>query len=146
MSKQENKKFLIILVASLIAYFILDYVLNNFMLFVMSGLVGGSIKEVFKSFGSNVGMVPVVLIWTAFLIGVVFLYYRLNNNLLKYSLLVVIAALLYVVDTVIAGIPISETADIQKMRLMSNLLIGAAILSKSLILSFIVFAEKSKQQ
>lgn len=147
MRKQNrSEKFLIVLGISLSVYFVLDYMLNNFMLYVIGGVIGGSISEIFLFFGLNVGMVPVILIWLAILIGVVSIYYRLNRNILKYLTIAVIAVLLYVVDSSIAGIHLPATSEIQRMRLINNLLIGLIIISKSLILSFIISFDKKKNR
>mgnify|MGYP006875401025 CR=1 FL=1 len=147
MRKQNrSKNFLIVLGISLSVYFVLDYMLNNFMLYLIGGVVGGFISEIFLFFGLNVGMLPVLLIWISILIGAIFLYYFLNKNLLKFLTIIVIAALLYVVDSIIAGIPVSSNSGIQKMRLINNLLIGLIIISKSLILSFIVLFDKKENR
>ncbi|MDA8934531.1 hypothetical protein N9H03_01370 [Flavobacteriales bacterium] len=116
------------------------------MLYVTGGLVGGSISEVFKLVGIKVGVIPINLIWVALLIGAVALFYRINNKAIKYAALIVIAVLVYVVDMIASTIPYSFFDSIDKdVTLISNITIGFLVVSKSLIVSFIIHSIKEKK-
>jgi hypothetical protein len=135
----EIKKFLVILIISLIIYFILDFVFSNAMLYIMGGVVGGTISAAFKAVGVKAGIVLIGLVWSLLLIGVLVLFYRLNNTALKYFLVILIAALLYVIDMFVANIPYSDTVDTENITATSNIVIGFLILLKSVILSVIIY-------
>lgn len=136
--QMEIKRVLPIFIASVAVYSILDYVFNNMMLYIMGGVVGGTIGEAFKAIGVKAGIVLICLVWLVLLIGLIVLFYKLNNNVLKYLLIILIAAFLYVIDMAFAGIPYPD-ADAENIRVISNVVIGVIILLKSLALSWIIY-------
>jgi len=136
------KKFLFVFVTSFAVYFIMDYVFDNVMLYVMGGVIGGTIGEVFNYFGVESGYSYIILVWIALLAGIVFLFYRLRSQPAKYFTVIAIALLLYVVDAVFAGIPISDMVDGDSITLRNNLFIGVIVFSKSLIITLIIYFEK----
>lgn len=141
-----TNRFLVILLVSFTAYFILDFVFKSVMLYIMGGAVGGSISEIFKAFGVKVGIIPIILIWIAILIGVVFLFYQIENKPAKYFVAFLIAALLYVVDMAIGEIAtaISNPEEIKNVALYNNIGIGLTVITKSIILSLIIYTGISK--
>ena len=134
-----SNKFLIIFVTTFVVYFVLDFVFNNVMLYVVGGIVVGSIEEVFNAIGIKAGMALINLIWAALLIGIVILFYRLNSNIWKYILVVFIAVLLYIIDVLVAIIPYDYMPDTKNIIAISNIIIGVLVLLKSVILSWIIF-------
>lgn len=140
------KRFIIPFIISLVVYAVLDFGFKSMMLYVTGGLVGGSISEVFKSVGIKVGVIPINLIWVGLLIGAVALFYRINNKAIKYATLIVIAVLVYVVDMIVSTIPYSFFDSIDKdVTLISNITIGFLVVSKSLIVSFIIHSERKRK-
>ena len=135
----EIKKFLVILGISIIIYFVLDFIFNNIMFYLMGGIVGGTILEVFKIVGIKAGTFLIGLVWALLLIGVVVLFYRTSNVFLKYFLVILIIGLLYVIDMSVANMPYLYTVEIKNITVISNLVIGFLILFKSVILSLIIY-------
>lgn len=142
LNNMPTKKFLLVLTVSLFFYLILDYVFDHALLYIVGGIVGGSISEVFKFLGLEIGFLPICLIWTALLVGVVVLFYHVGNKHFKYIAVIVIAALLYIIDTIVAGLPYSDSIDTENITIINNIVIGGLVLSKSLILSLIIYFEK----
>lgn len=141
-----TKKYIVIFIILFIVYFVLDYVFNNVMLYIIGGIVGGSISEALELVGISNSAAPAILIWILLLAVLVFLFYRIKSNVLKYLVLTIIAALLYVIDTIFAGIPISDTMDVRRATILGNVLLGVAILLKSLTLTGIVILDKKRAQ
>lgn len=135
----EIRRFLPIFLVSVIVYFVLDYVFSNAMLYIMGGIVGGSIGEVLKAIGINAEIVIICLVWIVLLIGLIVLFYRSSNNVLKYILIAPIAAFLYVIDMCFANILYSDMADTENVIVISSIVIGFLILLKSLILSWVIY-------
>ena len=138
-----KKKFLITFGTSFVAYFILDFMFNNMMLYIMGGIILGTLHEISDG---NVGIPLSILVWALILSGFITLFYRLRNKLLKYATTIIVGVLLYIVDIVVAGIPYSDGVDIEKIILLNNIIIGALVLSKSLLLSLIVYFERGGKQ
>ena len=134
-----KNRFLVIFATTFVVYFVLDFVFNNMMLYVVGGIVVGSIEEVFKAIGIKVGMALINLIWAAFLIGIIILFYRLNSNIWKYILVVFIAVLLYIIDVLVAIIPYDYMPDTKNIIAISNIIIGVLVLLKSVILSWLIY-------
>jgi hypothetical protein len=62
-----TKRLIPFFIASLLIYSVLDFGFHHMMLYVMGGIVGGAISEVFKTIGlKNVDIIPIVLIWIIF--------------------------------------------------------------------------------
>lgn len=134
-----NTKYIIILAVTLVIYFILDVAFKNAALYIISGVVGGSIGEAFKLIGIKAEVVLISLIWVLILTGLVVAFYKLDNNIPKYLLIVLIAGLLYVIDFSIANIPYAETNNTNQVVLISKIVVGFLVLIKSIILSRIIY-------
>ena len=106
------------------------------MLYIMGGVVGGTISEAFKVIDVKAGVVFICLVWVVLLIGLIVLLYRLNSSVLKYILVILIGVFLYVIDMAFSGISYSDTENV---AVISNIVIGFLILMKSLILSWVVY-------
>lgn len=130
-----NRTLLIFIVA---AYFISDFIFNEAMLYIMGGGILGSLRELTDK---EIAMLPSVLIWVGLLGIFIILFYRLRSKLIKIFILLLIAALLYVVDFI-------------RMELVPNnvhtigaryFVIAISILSKSLLLYFIVHFDQNQK-
>lgn len=131
LNKMNTRIFLLILIASTILYFLPELLFDEAMLYISGGIIGGSILEVLKYFGIENKDFLVTLIWFFLLIGVTLVFLKLKNKPIKYFLVVVIVFLLYVFDFLFFEIPNNITNY--------HLLKWARILSKSLILSIIIY-------
>ena len=138
MSQMATKFFLTILAISFVIYFLPEYFFEGAMLYIVGGSVGGTLQEIFKIFGGNPSNFLIFSVWVVLLVGVVFLYYRLKNKLVKYFTIVVFVALLYVVDF----IPLFDITDLTTRYLN----MGIRLLSKSLILSLIVYFDWKRME
>ncbi|MBC7884873.1 MAG: hypothetical protein H7X99_05325 [Saprospiraceae bacterium] len=134
-----SSKFLFIFGASLIVYFILDFLLNNVMLYIVGGAVGNSIIEALKFFGIKAGMTVVYLIWVTFLVCVIFLMFRFDNSVLKWLFIGLIATLLYVIDMFFSEVLFSRIEESEYAAQLSQIMIILLILLKSLILSIAIY-------
>lgn len=134
-----TKRFLIILAVSFVLYLIIELFFENAMLYIMGGVVGGIIQEIFRSFGEEPGSNLIFSVWVILLIGLVIWYYQLQYRPLKYFFIVIIAAFLYVIDNLIAGIPVFDIEDIERAVLINKLLFWVSTFSKSLFLSLIFY-------
>ena len=125
------KRLLFVLGISLIIYLLPELFFHNAMLYIVGGLVGGTLKEVLGFFGSKPSDSFVFFVWFMLLVGVVFLYYRPQNKLLKYLNVVIVFGLLYLLDFMVY--------EILPDNLKSQLITGIIVFSKSLVLSLIIY-------
>ncbi|MBA4259721.1 MAG: hypothetical protein C0446_11200 [Chitinophaga sp.] len=65
-----NRTLFIIIVA---AYFILDFFLNDAMLYIMGGAISGSLKQLSDK---KIAMLPSILFWVGLLGSFIVLFYR----------------------------------------------------------------------
>lgn len=133
-----TKIFLTIFAISFVIYSLPEYFFEGAMLYIVGGSVGGTLQEFFMIFGGNPSNFLIFSVWVVLLVGVVFLYYRLKNKLVKYFTIVVFVALLYVVDFV----PLFDITDLTTRYLN----MGIRLLSKSLILSLIVYFDWKRME
>lgn len=130
-----NRTLFIIIV---IVYFISDFFFNEAMLYIMGGTILGSLRELFNK---KIDTLPSVLIWIALLIGFIILFYRLRNKPLKFFILVVIAALLYVADFILYEMLPYDVTNLTTKYIT----IALTILIKSLLLYAIVYYDKNQK-
>lgn len=128
-----NKIFITFFIA-LLFYFILDYFFNEMMMYVMGGVILGSLYELFNK---KIELLPSLLVWGALLLFVIILFYRLRNKVLSYVLIVIIAALLYVIDFAVY--------DILPDDINGNWIIFVTVISKGVLLSIIIFGRNIVQ-
>lgn len=134
-----KKIFLLILLVSFALYLLPEIFFENAMLYISGGIVGGTINEVLEIFTKSPSDILIFFIWIVLLAGVVFLFFRLQNKLLRYFLIAIVVLLLYVIDNILAFIPIYEMSDIKQAVFVDRLVVLFSILSKSLLLSVIVY-------
>jgi len=132
-----NRKFFIFLGISFVIYFISDYFFPDAMLYITGGIIGGTVKELFKQRGNSL----FIWVWLIMLLGFLFLFYRLQNKILKYISLFIITIFLYVVDFILIEIIKLEVVDL----FTSNINIAMRVISKALVLATIIyFSQKQK--
>ena len=141
-----SRKFLIVFIISLIAYSILDFGFQSMMIYIMGGIVAGSIVEIFNVFNITIGVIPTIIIWTILLFGIIFLFRRLSNKFVKYVITILIALLLYVIDMIVneIGTAIFGPDNIENALLLNSILISLIVLVKSWILTLIIYKDFNK--
>ena len=139
-------RFLVIFAVSFAGYFILDYVLSNVMLYLVGGIVGGSINKVFEVIGIKAGNPLIGLVWGVMLIGIILLFYRSRSYVLKCLLVVLIAILLYVVDLFVLDILYSYVPDTLNLSMDDSILGVFFVFFKSMILSLMIYTGISRSR
>lgn len=135
----KSKKFLFVLAIALAVYFISDFFFEDTMLYVLGGAIWGFFSVVFNTEIGSVGNLIAVVI----LAGAVLLLYKSQSTFFKYFAIIIIAILLYVVDFVLMNL-VSYDPEIKGRIVLdsmfkSNAFLFFRILSKSLILSLIIY-------
>ncbi|MEM6526530.1 MAG: hypothetical protein AAF693_22245 [Bacteroidota bacterium] len=105
------------------------------MLYLVSGGILGSLYELSNH---KIGITLSFIIWALILVSFIALLFQVRNEIARYFLVVLIGALLYIIDALVAGIPY-DALGTGNVLLISNIVIGLLILSKSLILSWIIY-------
>ncbi len=137
---------MVIFAVSFAGYFILDYVFSHVMLYLVGGIVGGSIYEVFQAIGIKAGNPLIGLVWGVMLIGIILLFYRSRSHVLKYLLVVLIAILLYVVDLFVSDILYSYMPDTPNLSMIDIILVVFFVLFKSMMLSLMIYTGISRSR
>ena len=130
-----NRTLFILIV---IVYFVADFFFNEAMLYIMGGAILCSLHELFNK---KIAILPYVLIWIALLIGFIILFYRLRNKPLKFFILVIIAALLYVADFILYDMLPYDVANLTTKYIT----IALTILIKNLFLYLIIYYDKNQR-
>lgn len=146
MSSMKTNRFLLVLIVVFIVYLLPEIFFGNAMLYLSGGIIGGTISEVFKGVSEGFDTFLVFLVWAILLLGLVGLFFYLKYKPVKYLLLLLIAFFLYIIDNLFAFIPYSGTTDPQKVALISNIVIGFLVISKSLILSLIIYFDGKRRE
>lgn len=149
LNKMAAKRFVIAFVISFVVYVVLDFALNYSMIYITGGLIGGTISEIFKIIGVNIGIVSISLIWVLLAVGIIALFYRLKNQPLKYFIVALLVALLYVVDIFIgeAGITfILKSEDEQQAAKIGKIILWTSTISRSLVLTLIIYFDRKRLQ
>jgi hypothetical protein len=131
----KQNRFFAIFVISLIIYTLPEYFFENAMLYIVGGIVGGTIKVLLKHFSENPNDFMTFSIWLILLINITILFFRLKYKPLKYLILIIIATLLYLFDFILLSITTIDSTDIKKIYSV----IAIEILSKSILLSLIIY-------
>lgn len=129
----KSKKFLLILAVLTVLYLLPELFFENAMVYISGGIIGGTISELFKGVSEGVNTLLVFLIWAILLFCLVILFLRLRHNPLKYLVLLLVAFFLYIIDNTLAFISYDIAANYYLV------IYGLRILSKSLLLSVIVY-------
>jgi hypothetical protein len=74
-----------------------------------------------------------------FFLGITFIFFRLKNKIVQYAFVAVLAALLYVVDMIVAGIPYPEIDNSEMLVVLGIMVTTSLVLLKCLILLTIVY-------
>ena len=139
LSKMMSKKYIQILLGLSFLYLIPELLFKDAMLYIVGGSIGGIIYELFKSIGIKLPSILNFTIWTLITIGFIFLFFRVRNKLLKYIVLVLIGLLLYIVDIVLASIPVFNLENINFATIIDNVLLIFTIFVKALIMASMIY-------
>lgn len=143
----EIKRFLLIFSASVVVYFISDYLFNQVMLYVLGGVIWGTFDMLFNI---ELGLFSGLLIELLTLVGISVLFYRLRNKSLKYFTIILIAGLLYIIDFLLMNLvsydPEIENRIILDSSFKSGVFMAFSTLLKSLVLSLIIYFEERKKK
>lgn len=116
-------------------YFIIDWFFSEAFLYLIGGTIGSTTKGVFGTSSP----ILVFLIWAIILAVFIFIYNRLSpNKALDIILIVAIALLLNIVDALVY-----ELMSI-KGEWSGYLHLGISVLSKSLLLSWIICSKQGR--
>lgn len=130
-----NRTLFIIIVA---AYFISDFFFNEAMLYILGGGILGSLRELSDK---QIAVLPSVLIWVGLLGAFIILFYRLRSKPIKIFILLLIAALLYVVDFIrMELLPINAHTIAARY-----FVIAISILSKCVLLYLIIYYDRNQR-
>jgi hypothetical protein len=99
-----NNKILIFLILILI-YLIPELIYENAMLYLTSGVIGGSLQYILSNYFSLENEIFILIIWGLILSALIFSYYNVKNNIFKYILILMILIFLYIIDFIFAFIP-----------------------------------------
>lgn len=138
LNNMKTSRFFIILIISLTIYTIPKIFFDDAMLYLSGGIIGGTISEAFKGSSENIKTFLVFLIWSILLISLSILFIRLKLKPIKYFVLLLVVFSLYIVDNLLAYIPVFDIIDLQKAILTNKLLAAFSIVFKSLVLAAIV--------
>lgn len=141
-----SKKYLQILLGFSFLYLIPELLFKDAMLYIAGGSVGGTIYELFKGIGVKLPSSVIFVIWILLIIGLILLFFRIRNKPLKYFILVLIGLLLYVVDSILSGIPIYNLASTDFAIIIDNVLLIFIVFIKALILTSIIYFNDKKRK
>ena len=134
-----NRSFIIIFTIVFAIYFLPELLFDDAMLYIVGGIIGALLQEVLKIFVNSPSNYLVLVLWGIILLGFIGLFFWTKRKYLKYVFALIIALLLYIIDSIYASVPVYDIYDIQKAGFMDNLFSIIVILCKSLILSFILY-------
>jgi membrane-anchored protein YejM (alkaline phosphatase superfamily) len=134
-----SSKFIVIFIITLVIYFVLDYIFNNVMLYLVGGIVGGSISEILEVIGFKPTSILIYFIWMVVLIIFMILGYLSNSTSLKYTCIFLSAVLIYVIDMVFSERLFNKMESIENVAQASKYVIFSLIFIKSLILSSFIY-------
>lgn len=130
----KTSRFFLILIVSLTIYVIPELLFDEAMLYISGGVIGGSILELFKFFNIELKDSLMILIWVFILVGIALIFWRVNNKIIKFFLIVVLAFFLYVFDFIVF-----ETMPTEKINYY--LIKWGRVLSKGLLLSAFLYCD-----
>lgn len=136
LNKMVTRKFIFIFIASITIYIFPELFFENALLYLSGGIIGGTLSEIFKEASEGINTFLVFFIWIIFLLVLVVLFFRLRNKPIKYLILLLIAFFLYIIDNLLAFIPIYE---MESSVIAYRLYLSLSILLKSFILSLITY-------
>lgn len=134
-----NRGFIIVFTILFAIYFLVEVLFDDLMLYIVGGITGALLQEIFKIFLINPSNYLVLILWGLILLGFIGLFFGTKRKYLKYVFVLIIALLLYIIDFIYAGVPVYDIYDIQKAGFMDNLFSIIVVFCKSLILSIILY-------
>lgn len=140
-----NKRFIRILGVCSLIYLLPELLFNQAMLYLSGGLIGGTITEIFKDTLESPSVFLVFAIWVALLVGLVFLFFKLNYKPIKFFVLLIIAFFLYIIDNLLVFIPIFGKLEKSTAIIVSYIITVVSVLIKSIILALIYYKGVSSE-
>lgn len=134
-----NKKVAAAFIVFLLIYTLPELFFENAILYLSGGVIGGTISEILKSSLGRPSNVFVFAIWFIVLVGLGLLFIRLQYKPIKYLILLVIAFFLYIIDNLLAVVPIFEMQSEQSALIVKYVVMGLSILLKSTALTWLYF-------
>lgn len=136
------KKFIIALTLTVIVYFISDFFFSDFALYLLGGVIWGTIENMSFGFGITIGFV--------FLAGSIVLSFKLRNKPLRYMTLIVVSFLLYILDFFLMKL-VSYDPNVKERIILDsafarNMYLAFRILYKSLIVALLFFFQEKRKQ
>jgi hypothetical protein len=122
-----NRKFIVAFSICFVTYLLSDIFFNDAVIYLLGGLFGTMAKWL--------GTTKIFyFIWLAVLLGLITLYYKINNKPIKIVLIILLWALFYLIDAVLYEIIPDITSKILKYSH-----IGLSVVLKSLALCWIYY-------
>lgn len=134
-----NRSFIIVFTIVFVIYFLPELLFDDAMLYIVGGIIGALLQEVLKIFVNSPSNYLVLVLWGIILLGFIGLFFWTKRKYLKYVFALIIALLLYIIDSIYASVPVYDIYDIQKAVFMDNLFSIIVVFCKSLILSIILY-------
>lgn len=123
----KNRPLIVVFCIGMIGYLIADLFFNDGFLYLVGGILGSSLNAI----GLQKGF---CLVWLLILISIVSLYQKINIEVLKWLLLILIWILLYWIDVILYYV----LPDIASST-ATYLHIGLSVLIKSGLLSWVYY-------
>jgi hypothetical protein len=129
-----NRKFTGVLFIAFISYLVIDILFNDAIFYLLGGIFG--------TFSKWIGLEnnAFYFVWLACLVGIIFIYRKIQNKLFEIIFILLLWALLYLVDALLYEITTNINNELQRYLHMS-----LAILLRSLILSWIYCLKTNKK-
>ena len=134
----KKNKLILAFAAFFLVYLLPEIYFNNAMIYIMGGVVGGTINEILEIAYKNPSPTIILIVWLLILVCSILLSLKIQNKFLKYLSVLIIGLLLYVVDTFIAFIPTIEIFGVPKAIYVNNTFLVLTILFKSILLCLIM--------
>ncbi len=131
-----NRSFIVVFVIVFILYFLPELLFEDAMLYSVGGITGATLMEILKAFVANPSHSLILIIWGITLLGFIGLFFLAKRRYLKCVFGLIIALLLYIIDIIYIG---TSIFDVQKIELVNSFFSIIVILSKSFILSIILY-------
>lgn len=129
----KNKPLIVVFIVGMIAYLIVDLFFNDAFLYLVGGILGSSLKAIGLQKGFSI-------VWLLILICIVFLYQKINIEILKWLLLILIWILLYWIDVILYDV-LPDVAS----STATYLHIGLSVLIKSVLLAWVYYRGNKKE-
>lgn len=131
-----NRFFLVVWFVCALIYLIPELFFEGALLYLSGGIIGGTISEIIKNLIGERNDFFVFLIWAVLLGGLMFLFVRLQNKIAKYLVITVVAFFLYIIDNLLAFVPLPIDSS-QSTFMIKIGLIVLSILLKGAFLAWL---------